>query len=286
MSDGVKWIHITADVFDNWKIKHIKAMPEVGHTLVCIWFELLCLAGQCNHPSGLIVMSERFIISEEMIASTFNEDIRMVKLALKTFEECGMIQITDSKAIQISNWFEYQNEAGLTQIREYEAEKKAKTRAKKKLAIEDKKVSMDKSTDKSMTSPCFSSLSISNSKVLVNSKKENINNTNNSKKKSNKEVRYFEDDDLNNTFADFVEMRNATKEPMTDRAVTIAKKRINEYAKGNKQVAIAIIEQSILNNWKGIYPLKSNTNTAISPQQPKKVTEADRKALDKIIMGE
>lgn len=162
MADGVKWIHITSDVFDNWKIKHIKAMPEVGHTLVCIWFELLCLAGQCNHPSGLIVMSERFIISEEMIASTFNEDIRMVRLALKTFEECGMIQVTDSQAIQISNWFEYQNEAGLAQIREYEAEKKAKTRAKKKIAIEDKKMSMDMSMDKSTTSPCFSSLSISN----------------------------------------------------------------------------------------------------------------------------
>ena len=156
MADGVKWIHITSDVFDNWKIKHIKAMPEVGHTLVCIWFELLCLAGQCNHPSGLIVMSERFIISEEMIASTFNEDIRMVRLALKTFEECGMILVTDSQAIQISNWFEYQNEAGLAQIRGYEREKKANYRAKAALRIE-----QNKSTDVSMDNSMDSSISIS-----------------------------------------------------------------------------------------------------------------------------
>lgn len=169
MSNGVKWIHITADVFDNWKVKHLKAMPEIGHALVCIWFELLCLAGKCNHPNGFIVMSEKFIISDEMIADMFNEDVKLVQMALQTFEKLGMIQVTDSHAIQISNWFEYQNEAGLAQIRGYERDKKAVYRAKAALKIE-KKMSMDKSTDISTDSSY--SLSISN-------KKDNKSNNNN-----------------------------------------------------------------------------------------------------------
>lgn len=161
MSDGVKWIHITADVFDNWKVKHLKAMPEIGHALVCIWFELLCLAGKCNHPSGFIVMSEKFIISDEMIADMFNEDVKLVQMALQTFEKLGMIQITDSHAIQITNWFEYQNEAGLAQIRGYEREKKANYRAKAALKIE-QKTSTDMSMDNSMDSSI--SISLSNNK--------------------------------------------------------------------------------------------------------------------------
>ena len=169
MSDGVKWIHITADVFDNWKVKHLKAMPEIGHALVCIWFELLCLAGKCNHPSGFIVMSEKFIISDEMIADMFNEDVKLVQMALQTFEKLGMIQITDSHAIQISNWFEYQNEAGLAQIRGYEREKKANYRAKAALRIE-----QNKSTDVSMDNSMDSSISISISNSLSNSKSKEI----------------------------------------------------------------------------------------------------------------
>lgn len=100
-------------------------------------------------------------------------------------------------------------------------------------------------------------------------------------KEKNIETRYFEDDDLNNTFAEFVEMRKAIKEPMTDRAISIAKTKINDYSNGNKQIAIEIIEKSILNNWKGIYPLK---NEDIPKVENKPELSADE--IRKRIMGE
>lgn len=157
MVDGVKWIKITTDVFDNWKIKHIKKIPEIGHSLVCVWFELLCMAGSCNE-NGMLIMSNRFVATDELIADTFNEDLKLVRLALQTFEEHGMIEVTDNNAIQISNWEEYQSAEKLAIIREYEADKKAKSRAKQKEKQKSIPMSMDKSMD--------SSLSISNNIYL------------------------------------------------------------------------------------------------------------------------
>ena len=164
---NVKWIKITVDVFDNWKIKHIKNIPEIGHSLVCVWFELLCMAGSCNQ-NGMLVMSNRFVATDELIADTFNEDIKLVRLALQTFEEHGMIEIDDNNAIQISNWEEYQSAEKLAIIREYEAEKKAKSRAKQK----EKQMSIPMSMDKSKDSSISISLSLSNN---------NSNNINNNK---------------------------------------------------------------------------------------------------------
>ena len=264
MANGVKWIHITADVFDNWKIRHLKAMPEIGHALVCIWFELLCLAGKCNHPSGFIVMSEKFIISDEMIADMFNEDIKLVKMALDTFEKLGMIQVTNSNAIQINNWFEYQNEAGLAQIRQYESNRKAEYRAKKELLIEENKCPgqvSDKSVDPSLSY----SLSISNS--LSNSINKEKDKNKDTKKNSNKYIYYPNDEKLNQTFLDYIDMRKKIKAPMTDRAITLAMNTLTKLAGNDNDKAIAILEQSIMNSWKGLFELKDSVYSSRTNNQ-------------------
>ena len=72
---------------------------------------------------------------------------------------------------------------------------------------------------------------------------------------------YFPDELLNQTFLDFVAMRKKTKSPMTDRAIQLAIRNLNELSKGDNDLAIKILEQSIMNNWKSLYPLKQNTDT-------------------------
>lgn len=80
----------------------------------------------------MLIMSNRFVATDELISDTFNEDLKLVRLALQTFEEHGMIEITDNNAIQISNWEEYQSAERLAIIKEYERERKAKSREKQK----------------------------------------------------------------------------------------------------------------------------------------------------------
>ncbi len=84
-------------------------------------------------------------------------------------------------------------------------------------------------------------------------------------KASKKKMRmtYFPDDEaLDKAFADYVEMRKKIKKPMTDRAVMLAIKKLNELAaipfsdSINNKLAIQILNQSVMNSWQGLFPLK------------------------------
>lgn len=112
----VKWIKLSTQMFEDEKIRLIEHMPEAD-TILIIWVKLLAQAGKTN-ASGFIYLNENIPFSDEMIATIFNRPIATVRLALKTFESFGMIEILDNNFISISNWEKHQNVDGLTKIRE------------------------------------------------------------------------------------------------------------------------------------------------------------------------
>lgn len=61
------------------------------------------------------------------------------------------------------------------------------------------------------------------------------------------------DAELLNTLRDFEKMRKKIKKPLSDRAKSIL---VNKLAGFQREQWIAILEQSILNSWQGIYPLR------------------------------
>lgn len=133
----VQWIKITTNIFENRKIKQIEKLPE-GDAIIVIWVRLLCLAGTVN-DSGIVRFTDKIPYTDEMLASEFNKPITIVRLALTTFQQFGMIEITDSGYIFLPNWEKYQNEAKLADMREYNRIKKreSRARAKQKLASPD-----------------------------------------------------------------------------------------------------------------------------------------------------
>lgn len=83
--------------------------------------------------------------------------------------------------------------------------------------------------------------------------------------KSNSACSYYPNDDLlNQAFSDFVDMRKKIKKPMTDRAITLAMNRLKELASipfsdsMDNDLAIKILEQSTMNCWQGLFPLKED----------------------------
>ncbi|WP_445506818.1 phage replisome organizer N-terminal domain-containing protein [Niallia sp. 03190] len=112
----VKWIKLSTQMFEDEKIRLIEHMPEAD-TILIIWVKLLAQAGKTN-ASGFIYLNENIPFSDEMIATIFNRPIATVRLALRTFEQFGMIEILDNDFIAISNWEKHQNVDGLTKIRE------------------------------------------------------------------------------------------------------------------------------------------------------------------------
>ena len=141
----VKWIKIVTDIFNNKKIKQIDAMPDAD-TILVIWFKLLCLAGSINE-SGLIILTKDLAYTDEMLATEFRKPINTVRLALKTFESFGMIELVDN-IYRISNWEKYQNIEGLERIREQTRLRVAKHRKKQKLLSCNVTVTQGNATDK------------------------------------------------------------------------------------------------------------------------------------------
>ena len=74
-----------------------------------------------------------------------------------------------------------------------------------------------------------------------------------SKKKS---TVYDPDEKLNQAILDFIEFRRSAKKPMTDNAIDLMLKKLRGMASDNDE-RIAILEQSVLNGWTGLYPLKA-----------------------------
>jgi predicted phage replisome organizer len=128
----VKWIKLTTDIFDDEKILMIEALPSAD-TIIVIWFKLLAFAGKSNN-NGVFMMSNRIPYTEEMLAAIFRRDTNTVKLALKTFEQFGMIEIIDN-VITIPNWDKHQSLDAYEKKKERDRRLQAERRARQKALI-------------------------------------------------------------------------------------------------------------------------------------------------------
>lgn len=137
----VKWIKIVTDIFDDEKILLIESMPEAD-SIIVMWFKLLCLAGRQNN-SGVFMMNGRIPYTDEMFATIFRRPLNTVRLALKVFEQYGMIEIINS-AVTIPNWGKHQSIDQMQARREYQRQYHIEYRKKQKLLAEGGEVDDDK----------------------------------------------------------------------------------------------------------------------------------------------
>lgn len=117
-------------MFDDEKIKLVEQMPEAD-TILIIWIKLLAQAGKTN-ASGYIYLSENIPFSDEMLSTIFNRPLLVVRLALQTLQQFGMIDVTDDNFISIRNWEKHQNVDGLAKIREQNRLRKQNQRERQK----------------------------------------------------------------------------------------------------------------------------------------------------------
>ena len=129
MASDVKWIKIVTDIFDDEKILMVETLPECD-TIIVIWFKLLCLAGKQNN-SGVFQMGH-MPYTDEMFATIFRRPLNTVRLALKTFEQFGMVEIVNN-TVTIPNWGKHQNLDQISAKNEYMKKYMREYREKQKL---------------------------------------------------------------------------------------------------------------------------------------------------------
>ena len=101
-----------------------------------------------------------------------------------------------------------------------------------------------------------------NNEITTNQQRNNNEITTTKEYKNKKKERiYYESDVLNQTFIDYVDMRKRIKAPMTDKAVKLAMNKLEKLSQGDNDKAIKILEQSIMNSWKGLFELKEEKKT-------------------------
>lgn len=248
----VKWIRLSIDMFDNRKIKYLRSLPD-GDSLILIWVMLLTIAGRCN-SGGMIFLTENVPYTVNMLAKELDFEESTITLAINAFKSLGMVDYV-SENLLITGWEEHQNADGLEKIKEQNRIRQKKFKEKQKLLLDN--VTNNVINNKEVTLDNAIELEI---------ERDIDKDIKNKPKKLASAQTYFDDEKLNSTFLDFMNMRKSLKNgKMTERAVTMMLNKLNKY---DVNTAIAMLEQSILNNWKDVYDLK---------QQPKQSTTSKNK---------
>lgn len=122
------------------------------------------------------------------------------------------------------------------------------------------------------------------SNFLYNNNHTVINKHNNIKKERKKEnsfdeiLKDVENSDLKELYIEYIKMRKLIKKPMTDRALRMLMKKVNDLEPNSIDRQKKLLENAIVSNWLSVYPLKDNgTYSACyskpnysQPAQPKK----------------
>ena len=125
----VKWIKLAVDMFDNRKIRQIETLPD-GDGIIVIWVKLLCLAGITN-DGGLVYFTRDIPYTEQMLANYFQRPIALVQMALRVFQQFGMIELVDD-IIMVSGWEKYQSLDRLERIQAQNRERQRRFKEQKR----------------------------------------------------------------------------------------------------------------------------------------------------------
>lgn len=239
------WVKLSTNFFDDEKVKLLLNMPDVGKSIVLVWMRLIIQARKTN-DGGLIYLSQDLPYSPKMLASLWGEDESVVSNAFVTLQHFQMINIYENGIISLPNWGKHQSSDKLDIIKEQGKARVAKFRERQKLKA------LTEGKNSNVT--CNVTVTPSNATEIENKNKNK--NKEKVKKESASLHLFFNDNSFSETFKDFNELRKKKNAPLTVRATTIILNKLEKYSENNVSRAIEILERSIENGWKGVFPVK------------------------------
>lgn len=237
------WLKLKDDFFRDKKMKKLRNIAGGDtYTIIYLKMQLLSLKN-----SGVLIFENVEDTFEEEIALEIDEKVEDVKVCLLYLGKTGLLECKDNEYVLPQTIDCIGSETAV-------AERVRRSRERKK-QIEALHCNSSKTN-------CNTEIDIE-----IDIEKERREEKEIEKKEEKRKatkvatVYYPEDERLDETFKDFLEMRKKKRVPNTDRAITLAINKINDLAKRfdgtiDNEKAIKIIEQSILSGWTSIYPLK------------------------------
>lgn len=227
---------------DGWIKLHRKTLdnPVVckDSDHIAVWTYLLLNATHKEYPvifagEKILLQPGQLITGRKTIAEKFNISESKVQRILKSFEIERQIEQQNSnknRLITIVSWADYQSD-----------EQQDEQQVNNKRTTTEQQVNTNK-------------------------------NVKNVKNKRTKEIKtntvfeaYTSNPVLIETLESFVEFRKKIKKPMTDKAIQLLLGNLDKLANSDDE-KVAILNQSILNGWQGVFPLKENSGNRIRQQ--------------------
>lgn len=80
-----------------------------------------------------------------------------------------------------------------------------------------------------------------------------------------KNARYFEDKDMNNAILKWLAFKREKKQSYKPKGLEMLKKKLLTLSNGNGKIAMQIVEQSMMNNYSGLFPIRDTNNNSNLP---------------------
>lgn len=241
------WLKLKEDFFTSKRIKKLRRIAG-GDTYTLIYLKMQLKALKTD---GVLTYSGLESTFAEELALDIDEDPENVGLVINYCLSCGLMETSDKTNFILPYVVENTGSEGSS------AQRMRSLRTKQSKALPD--VESEESVtlcaqSSTMCAQCYGEKEIEKEKELEIEKDT---------KRRNAPVEYFPGlPELDSAFRDYIKMRKTIKAPMTDKAISLAMSKLKKLATDpisglfDEQVAIDILNQSVMNSWKGLFELR------------------------------
>lgn len=236
------WMKLQKDFFTNPRIKKVRSLAG-GDKYTCIYLELLLFSLDTD---GVIFYENIEQNLEAELALKIDEDEINIKAALVIFESLGLIERGENDDLRLVEACSLMGSEcdSAARVRAFRAKKKETEalQCNARVTQSNKNVTTDKEKDKEIEKE-------------EETEKEFYAHTREAKKQEAFKIPPFINPEI---WKDFEAMRKQVKRPMSERAKKLIVARLQKLGEDK---ANEILEQSIVNCWQDVYPLKTDKNT-------------------------
>ena len=224
------WLKLKNDFFTNKKIKKLRKIAG-GDTYTIIYLKMQLLS--ITNEGKLYFENIEDSFAEEL-ALDLDEDVENVKITL-------MFLIKNGLLVEIN-----QEEFLLPETLECIGSETSKAELMRKKREREKILKLNGNNVTELLPSVTKSYT---EKEIDKDKELDID--------KSKEKKYFENENINSIFIEFIEVRKKLKAVNSDRAINTLINKLNKYS---DDVKYKMIENSIVNSWKDVYELKEQKN--------------------------
>lgn len=269
------WIKLKTDFFNQETIDFLLSQKNGCEYIVL--YQMLCLNTANNNGEMCSKIGEMIVPYnvDKIVRDTKYFDFDTVTIALGLFKQLGLVYEEEDKILKITNFDEMVGSevSSARRVRKFRERQKAlqcNNDVTQEIDIRDKSIDkdIDNTNNKPMDTSCIQ---------IGDTGKDSIESDKNS---IEKERKYYDDFNLNNIFIEFLELRKKLKAVNSDRAINTLINSLSEYDDDTKY---KMIETSIANSWKSVYPLKENQKVPEwinKKQQIEKMNDDELKELE------